>query len=113
MISNNTLYLNQNNVSEAILEFEGNPIDIKTNENDILFCTTNTCYDFSQSMEYNILDMPMYENFLINNYYKDDNALFLAIKNGGICSLSLDDSFDPQYFILSFFNLLNADTDRD
>ena len=50
-------------------------------------------------MEYNILDMPMYENFLINSYYKDDNTLFLAIKNGGICSISLDGSFDTQYFI--------------
>jgi len=96
LTSNNVLYLNQNNYSEPILEFEGDPIDIKSEEDVILFCTNKDCYEFNGEMN---LVYSTDDYFSINNYYKENNELFLAIQNGGICSIILDDNFYFQHFI--------------
>ena len=95
LTTDHALYLNQNNYSELILEFENTPIDIESNEEQLLFCTIKDCYKFDG--EINLVYSS--DDYLINNYYIDDNTLFLAIHNGGVCSISLDNSFDSQYFI--------------
>ncbi len=82
--------------TNLILDFETEPIDIKSDASGEYFCNKFDCYKFLNSNIEKIFSTE--GSFIINDFYISDNFLSLAIKNGGISKINLIDS-SPQFFI--------------
>ena len=95
LVTSNKLYLNNDNFSNLILEFDNEiPLDI-FDSNNLIFCTTMTCYEID-SGESNIFYI---SDNVINSFYKLDNLFFIAIKNGGVLSVDYDNAMSKKYFV--------------
>ena len=77
-------------IVSLVLEFESNPIDIKSNNQNQLFCTTSECY-YLYNSDYQLL-YTCGDSFFINDYYFSDNYLFLAINNGGLAKVDISNN---------------------
>ena len=95
LVTEQNLYLNEDNFSNSILEFTSSPFDIFSDNESAIFCNKSNCYEINNSIHllYSI------DNYDINNFYKDNNNLFFCIKNGGLMSIDLDNISNSNHFI--------------
>jgi len=95
LVTEQSLYFNEDNFSNSILEFTSNPFDIFSDNESTIFCNKSNCYEINNSAEllYSI------DNYDINNFYKDNNNLFFCIKNGGLMRVNLDNISNVSHFI--------------
>jgi len=83
-------------ITSLVLEFESNPIDIKSNNQNQLFCTETECY-YLYNSDYQLL-YTCDGSFFINDYYLSNDYLFLAINNGGIAKVNINNN-NIEHFI--------------
>ena len=95
LVTEQNLYLNQDNFSSSILEFDSDPFDISFNNQSTVFCNKLNCYevDDSASLLYSI------DGYDINNFYKNNDELFFCIKNGGLMVVDLNNASNSNHFI--------------
>ena len=95
LVTEQSLYFNEDNFSSSILEFDSEPFDILSNNQSTIFCNKSNCYEINNSVEllYSI------NNYDINNFYKDNDNLFFCIKNGGLMRVNLDNTSNVSHFI--------------
>tara|TARA_B100000676_G_scaffold46352_1_gene44967 strand:- start:1058 stop:3517 length:2460 start_codon:yes stop_codon:yes gene_type:complete len=76
-------------ITESLIVFDSEPSDIKPNDFELFLCSQYDCYKLLNSNIENI-----YSNdrlFLINDFQINQNMLSIAIKNGGISKINLND----------------------
>ena len=96
--SNEIYFCSADFTVNSILNFEAVPLDIKSNDSGIYFCTNYDCYTFYNSTVENIFSSEGL--FIINDFNILDNHISLAIKNGGLCKIDLIDN-SSDFFIPS------------
>lgn len=73
--------------AESLITFDSQPLDIKSNNLDLFFCTNYDCYKLLNSNFESIFSTN--EIFLINDFQISESILSIAIKNGGISKTNL------------------------
>ena len=103
LVTRHNLYINQNNFSYSILEFDSEPFDILFNDGSAIFCNKSNCYEIYGQDSLNpygsVVLLYSVDGYDINNFYKDSNNLFFCIKNGGLMTVDLDNIFNSNHFI--------------
>ena len=61
LVTEQNLYLNQDNFSSSILEFDSVPFDIFSNNQNIVFCNKTDCYEINDSMVNLLYSIDLYE----------------------------------------------------
>ncbi len=104
LITEQNLFINQNNFSYSILEFDSEPFDILQNNEDApIFCNKSDCYKINEQDFLNpygsVQILYSNINYDINSFYKDNENIYFCIKNGGIMHVKLDEVLSDTYFI--------------
>ena len=76
-------------IAESLIVFDSEPLDIKSNDFGLFLCSQYDCYRLLDSNVENIFSNDKF--FSINDFQVNQNTLSLAIKNGGISKINLND----------------------
>ena len=76
-------------IAESLIVFDSEPLDIKSNDLGLFLCSQYDCYRLLDSNVENIFSNDRL--FSINDFQVNQNTLSLAIKNGGISKINLND----------------------
>ena len=89
LITNDEIYFCSTDfIVSPILNFTSDPMDVKENNQNVIFCSKDSCY-FLNNSSYELI-YQCDEYFLMNDFYCKGDFLFIAIENGGLAKFNLN-----------------------